>query len=352
MFKRFFLPLLLLFAFTIQKLSYAELVLKPNAPAKYIIQPNDTLWSIACQYLENPWQWPELYNLNPSLSHNPNQLYAGDVLFLKIKEGRARLSREQKGVLKLSPSMREQPLDQPIPTIPYDEIKPFLTGIRIVDAATAAQSSYVLAIKGESRLGTYGTEIYAKNLNHPRYRDYFVYRQEAPLLDPTSKRLIGYETKFVANARLLRYHNDAPAVLTITDSKEEVEPGDRISPVPPLTKTDDILIRTPRVPMVGQIIKAISEDSQFGQYQIAIINRGLCEELRIGDVLAIYRKGSQVPDPMDPSYKQYHKKHWLQLPNERIGELMVFKLFDHASLGLILNSKEEIQNLDYVTNPE
>jgi nucleoid-associated protein YgaU len=59
-----------------------------------VVQPGDTLWSLAATHLGNPYRWVELYNLNrdraePGGQHlvNPDRIYAGWTL--EVPQGAA-----------------------------------------------------------------------------------------------------------------------------------------------------------------------------------------------------------------------------------------------------------------------
>ena len=36
----------------------------------------DTLWDISAMYLQDPWYWPEIWYVNPSIQ-NPHLIYPG-----------------------------------------------------------------------------------------------------------------------------------------------------------------------------------------------------------------------------------------------------------------------------------
>ena len=57
---------------------------QPTADFVYVVQPGDTLWSLAAAHLGNPHRWGQLYNLNrdraePGGQHlvNPDRIYVG-----------------------------------------------------------------------------------------------------------------------------------------------------------------------------------------------------------------------------------------------------------------------------------
>ncbi|HHF7367207.1 TPA: LysM peptidoglycan-binding domain-containing protein [Legionella bozemanae] len=61
--------------------------MKADAPKRYVVQHGDILWSIAGRYLDNPWEWKELWLANPKIK-NPNRLYPGAVLALAYSGNR------------------------------------------------------------------------------------------------------------------------------------------------------------------------------------------------------------------------------------------------------------------------
>src|ERR1700734_2567182 len=88
--------------------------IKPLAPAQYTVKRGDTLWGIANVFLKNPWQWPEIWYVNPKIQ-NPHLIYPGDVLVLAYdKGGHPQITIGQAGTLHLNPSLRSSALDDAI----------------------------------------------------------------------------------------------------------------------------------------------------------------------------------------------------------------------------------------------
>ena len=70
------------------------LALKPNAPTTYTVVKGDTLWDISALYLDSPWLWPRLWQVNPEID-NPHLIYPGDKLTLFCSsEGRQYLTKQ------------------------------------------------------------------------------------------------------------------------------------------------------------------------------------------------------------------------------------------------------------------
>ena len=83
--------------------------------------------------------------------------------------------------------------------------------------------------------------------------------------------------------------------------------------------------------------------TQVGQYDVVVINRGERENLEVGNVLAIYKKGAIARDRI--------ANENIRLPSERAGLLMVFRTFDKLSYGLVLTTERPLAVSDEVRNP-
>src|SRR5438105_6201907 len=60
----------------------------PGTPEEYTIVKGDTLWDLSQKFLSNPWYWPKIWSLNPSIE-NPHWIYPGNKLRIVPGEGGA-----------------------------------------------------------------------------------------------------------------------------------------------------------------------------------------------------------------------------------------------------------------------
>jgi hypothetical protein len=344
---RYFLVLLwILLSATSNALS-----LKPNAPARYVVQHGDSLWTIASRYLQHPWEWKELWRANPNIK-NPSKLYAGAVLELGHDYKSPYIKVLSNGTVKLSPTMRGEPLDDLIPPIPLGEIRPFLSESLILDEDVLSRAPYVIAFMGERMVGGQGDEVYVKGLHSSTTMPeggsiaYSLFRPRKVFKDPVTNKLLGYQASIVGYGELIA--GGEPATIVLTNIVEGINKEDKVL----INNSPDFeLAFEPQAPakdMSGLIIEMPihmpSGTSQGAAGSVVILNLGAENGLKAGDVLGLYGKLRIVKDPQNPFIS-------IKLPPERIGEAMVFRSFTKTSFALIVRSTRAVYLQDVVTNP-
>ncbi|MEO8019472.1 MAG: LysM peptidoglycan-binding domain-containing protein [Pseudomonadota bacterium] len=324
-------------------------LIRPDAPMNYTVKRGDTLWDIAAVFLKDPWFWPEIWQINPQVE-NPHLIYPGDVLSLAYgANGDARVSVSQYSGARLQPRLRSDALDGPIDTIPFSAIAAFLTKPSILTKEQALAAPHILAFRDRHMIGGNGHEIYVKDLNGALNQSYVVMHVGEPIRDIGSKEIVGYQAAYVATAVVKVPGEVSKAVLT--EGAREALEGDRLIS----QQGESSLNFAPHAPTTaidGQIIAVADGAEQIGQFQVVVLNRGSNEGLTPGTVLAVDQQGALVED-------KYKKRPWgkanfgdkIRLPYERAGTLIVFKVFDRLSYGLVIGARGPMQVADRVYNP-
>lgn len=319
--------------------------LQPQHPEQYTVVEGDTLWDIAGVFLRDPWYWPEIWQVNPQIQ-NPHLIYPGDLLVLSYDgAGRPQIRVERGSAVRLSPRVREEPLEQAIPTIPYEKIAAFLAKPAILTKEQAETAPYILTTREGHLVASTGIEVYVRGApDAPVGQRFSVIHVGEALKDPDDRKVIGFEGIYVGEGEVLRQGDPTTVILTETD-REALE-GDRL--FPEVTEVAlNFIPRPPAQPVDGQIISVIDGVSVIGQYQIVAVNRGANHGLEPGNVMTIYRSGETVRDKV--AYKGTGKK--VRLPDEPVGTLMVFQTFDRVSYALIMRALFPVRVLDSVRNP-
>lgn len=317
--------------------------LRDGAPETYVVKRGDTLWGISGMYLEKPWLWPELWDVNPQID-NPHLIYPGDELYLVWIDGQPRLRLRRGREVKLHPEMRISPLDLAIPAIPLDEIGPFLKRHRIVDAGALNGSPYVVAGDQGHLLSAPGDRIFGRGEFVGEERAYGIFRPGEAYRDPLTGELLGYHARDIGNARLLSSPRDAVVELEVTRVSEEVRIEDRLLPEEERILAATFHPRAPEQPVENGFMIAVDGGvSQIGPGHIVVLNLGQRESLEPGHVLAIYQDGGTVYDRV--------AQENVRLPDTRAGLLMVFEVFERASYALVLKASRPLRIMDRVEEP-
>ena len=117
-----------------------------------------------------------------------------------------------------------------------------------------------------------------------------------------------------------------------------------------------MLFRSPTRPVQGQIIATDRDATEAGRGWVVTLDQGSRDGLDVGTVLAIYRVVPPIPDPrpvIRPPYEPrvFEPERWLNVPDERIGLLFVFRVFDRVSYALLLNTTDPVVVGNLVRNP-
>ncbi|HKU88703.1 MAG TPA: LysM peptidoglycan-binding domain-containing protein [Steroidobacteraceae bacterium] len=324
-------------------------LLRPDAPMNYTVKRGDTLWDISAVFLKDPWFWPEIWQINPQVE-NPHLIYPGDVLSLAVGAGGdAHVFISQYSGARLQPRLRSEDLEGPIDTMAFSAIAAFLSKPSVVTEEQVLAAPHIVAFRDGHMIGGEGHEAYVRNLNAPLNQRFAVMHVGAPIIDFESNELVGYQAAYVATAVVNRPGEITRTILT--EGSREALRGDRLMS----QEGEEALAFKPHASNTsidGQIIAIADEATQVGNYQVVVLNRGQRHGLAPGVVLAIDQRGEVMHDVWG---KRPFGKDVLgptvQLPYERAGTLIVFKVFNRVSYALVIGARAPMQVADRVYNP-
>ncbi len=334
------------------------LEIQKDAPDKYVVVKGDTLWDIAGRFLQKPWRWPEIWELNREQIRNPHLIYPGDIVYLDTSGASPRLrlakpvetftttiasggAAADERVERMSPRVRAEAIDAaPVPTIDARAIAPFLSRPLIVDEKALEANPRIVATQDGRVYLARGDLAYVRGFKDNAPRDWHVYRNVRPLLDPDTRKPIAWEAQFVGTAQLERTGD--PATVRIVTVTEEVGTGDRLVPAEPVQPIN-FAPRAPEAKVSGRIVSVHRGVAQAGRNSVVAISAGRANGLSVGDVLAIKERSRTVQD------RETRKD--IVLPGEPFGQMLVFRVFDKISYGLIMRSSRDAAVGDEVINP-
>lgn len=302
--------------------------LRTGHPETYVVQQGDTLWDISARFLEDPWLWPEIWQINEQVA-NPHLIYPGDVLRLIYVDGQPRLVLNR-GQVRLSPQIRETEHLQAIPSIPLEDIRDFFSRNQVVTEEQLETAPYMVAGPDRRIMVAMGDTLYARGSRVPGVNVYGIFSSSEEYRDPDTGDLLGVRAEAKGTAR---YQSGADEImrLSVQQSYAEISLGDRFFPLEQDQLDPQIFPSVPEETVFGEIISVEGGLSQISSYDVVAINRGLDANLEVGHLLAIMEEGEVVRDRVEGGT--------VRLPDEQAGVLMVFKIYDRMSLGLVLSAE-------------
>ena len=326
--------------------------LKASAPNVYVVKKGDTLWDISGKFLSSPWRWKEIWASNRHVK-NPHWIYPGDRLLLCTLDGRPLIGKDEgdgcEGVIRrhrggtsLQPQVRVESLNNTIPIIPLSQIEQWLDHGLILSPDSIQNTPYILGSADNRVITGKGQTVYVRGQGLEAGQSYGVFRESEPytVIDTSGKRPVkvvkAVELVEVAAGTAVATENDV-TTLELTDSfNAEVRRGDHVLPrynpeLPSLffpTATNEIVAG-------GQIVRVMGSIGTAAQRSVVTIDRGSQHGAKTGHVLSIFQQGEVVRDP------KTHEA--IKLPNQRVGNLMIFKTFDQYSYAYVLDSSLPIK---------
>jgi nucleoid-associated protein YgaU len=325
--------------------------LRPDHPDVYTVVKGDTLWGISGKFIARPWLWPEIRRVNPQIE-NPPLIYPGDRNALEWVDGQPRLRLERgdagrtykmspSDTVTLHPQIHSTPLESAIPTISLDAIQGYLVQNRIVESEELSAAPYVVQGESERLVLGAGDRLYVRGVL-PDSESFNVVRRGPLYVDPVTNEVLGQEATYIGLGQAVAQDDDI-ATMFLQSTREEAQIGDRILPTEERKVDSTFFPSAPEGDVDGEIISVFSGVTQVGQYDVVVVNRGEREGMEVGNVLAIYKRGALAHDRI--------ANENIRLPSERAGLMMLFRVFEKLSYGLVLETERALAVEDEIRNP-
>ncbi len=318
-----------------------KLVLKQDYPSNYTVKKGDTLWDISALFLDNPWFWPKLWKINPEIN-NPHLIYPGDELSLTWQNGNPVLS--VKPLKKLSPKMRTV-IKEPVPTLPTSLVVPYLQSDRLIDATNYKEAHRVLGTSDGRKFLSGNERVYVDaELEH---KEWGIYRTVNEFSRKDTKET-SYALRLVGLAELAETTKEMSG-LKVIKQQQEIAINDVVLPITSGDINKELTTTFYPQPapkgMGVSILGSIDGGEYLAVNQVAVIDRGTNDGLLQGSMFSLKEEGNVVKGNKGEYYYDLDKgknKNSLQLPQTKIGELIVIRPYEKFSLALITRSEMPI----------
>ncbi|MCL2875496.1 MAG: LysM peptidoglycan-binding domain-containing protein [Betaproteobacteria bacterium] len=314
-----------------------------DAPDSYTVSRGDTLWGISARFLQEPWRWPEVWQMNEDEIKNPHFIYPGQIIVLDRNGPFLRLGKPigegnmPVGDGKLQPRVYQTPINEAISTIPLAAIAPFLTRPLVLDGKSFQGAATIVATETGRVYLAQGDTIFAKDVNED-VNTWAIFRSTKPLIDPGNRQVLGHEAQYLGSARVKEFTN--PVTLEIIEAVEEIGVNDKMLPI----ENELIFSYAPHAPRETIDTRLISIQrgvSETGKLSVIAIGAGKQNGLEPGHVVAMFRNRG----------KATHGRRTFALPEKRYGSAMVFRVFDRVSYAIIMDTEGQATIGDAIRNP-
>ena len=327
-------------------------------PQSYVVQEGDTLTDIANQFLRDPGNWSEVWMPSPYV--DDETIFPGDTIKLEFVDGRPRLTslRGNLQVERLSPQMREIGVTGTVPEIALDEISNAFSANRIVDELQFNEAPYVLAPASKNLVIGTGDEVYARGMWPAEGTAFEIYRNINAFDDPDNSDRTWVELETVGFATVVDIEEDGVRRLAINSSDREIKVGDRLLTGEEVRFESTITPTEPNFEVSGTVLAMTNTERMASQLDSILMNVGSSEGLRMGDVVSVEKMSERVVDEIDREsggfgnrMGAFFSNEKVALPGKEVATVLVYRVFDHLSYGIVISSAEPIRVGDRIVNP-
>jgi hypothetical protein len=347
--------------------------LRADHPDSYVVQKGDTLWDISARFLSKPWLWPEIWQANPQVK-NPHLIYPGDVLSLVYVNGQPRISAGP------GPEIRT---GESVDTVPLSQIEPWLKELTVVQDPKSFP--YVVGIEEDRLLSSAGMVVYVRGMQGAQAGQLVQIARPMSLytianvkghpmggaspVDFRSDRLhshwafgdspweahgekLGYEMMMHSIGEVLRNQGDVTVVL-LREEGRDVHVGDRVLPSEDRPYCNCFVPHPAASIPEGAQILAVADGLRFaGPRSVVALSVGLRDGADNGTVYSIWHQGALRPDIVGHKQPFAQASDKVQMPDDYIGHVMVFRTFERVSYGLIMDGIRPARTNDLLKHPD
>jgi len=305
-------------------ISYAEeseTSVEHEAGVYYTVQKGDTLWDLSRQFLDSPWQWPDMWSENSQIA-NPHRIYPGD---------RIRLF-QRKDVDKWV----EKDLDKEV-VIEKEPLYYFYSSIDkigFIKKDPATPSGTIFEVKDDKEMISKGDLVYIRPNENTSFipgSKFTVYRTLKPLRDRSTNSYIGVQHYLTGIVEITKVEPKF-AVASVVGSFRAIEVNDLL--IPYVKRSPKIILTESKKELKGKIIVSEEHASIIGDNTVAFIDKGNIDGVKAGQRYSIFYQEKKRLDP--------GTKGDVYLTPVDFGTLIVLHTEETTSTVLITSSEKSI----------
>ncbi len=305
----------------------------------YTIQKGDTLWDLSKHFNDSPWLWPELWEGNDQIS-NPHWIFPGERIRLYKKSGSQVITQTD----AVQPVVDVQPVAV-APVIPAEGKKaavpffvyPSIDRVGFIRKPPVPPSGTIFEVQGRKVLISEGDMVYirpegdtAQGVLIPGSR-HTVFRHMKPTNERDSVETIGTQHYILGIVEVTKQEPDM-VIAKVLKSFRPIRVDDLLMPFNQRHSKIELKPSTPGID--GQIIISEDHSELTGDYTLAFIDKGLADNIQVGQQYSIYSKQKTVLENDEISSKS--------LPPVDFGTFLVLHTEQTTSTVIITSAAKVI----------
>ncbi|QTA83197.1 Lytic transglycosylase LysM domain-containing protein [Desulfonema limicola] len=355
----FFLAILLfscsLYAQETQETQKTRDITEDEQGAYYTVKKGDTLWDISKKFLNSPWYWPELWEVNSSLPiPNPHLIYPGQRIRL--------FRRDMAGGLPKSPGQISESLPQsqaslqPLPDTEFespgtdvplggvssleDDIKGKYYNYSLINQASfLLQEPYpakgaIFKVQDNKEMISDGDLVFLRAMNNHTFlknQKYTVYRMSNLIKNEETGIITGYQHRMLGVIEITRIEPEF-LMAVVTSTYHPFQIGDLLMPFE--NRSPKVVLSESVKGMMGTIIGSEDNETMLGEHSVGFIDKGQLDGILPGQQYKVFFQETAKPDPAG--------NQSILLPPADVATLLVLFTTPVSSTFLITYSSRSI----------
>ncbi len=275
-------------------------VVKTETGFYYTIKKGDTLWDLSQHFNDSPWLWPELWEENDQIP-NPHWIFPGERIRLYKKSGEQLITKKGNSEPVATPaSTVPTPVPPSVskPTTKKPASGPYfnftaIDRVGFIRKPAVDALGTIFEVQGRKTLISEGDTVYIRPADDvaagsliPGSR-HTVFKQMAPTDDRHAIETIGTQHYILGIVEVIK-KEQGMVIAKIMKSFRSIRVNDHVMPFRPRHTKIELRPSTPGID--GQIIVSEDHSTLAGDYTLAFIDKGLADNIEIGQQYRIYRE--------------------------------------------------------------
>jgi hypothetical protein len=247
----------------------------------YTVQKGDTLWDISNRFFDSSWLWPDLWSENRQIS-NPHWIYPGERIRIFHQKGTQRRVGET------------MPRQRALENAPMYYYYSPIDKIGFIRRDPMVPSGVIFKVKDDKEMISAGDLVFIRSKeDSPPFTvgsKYSVYRTLTPIIDQKTKALIGTQHYLTGIVEITKIEPRF-AVARVVQSYRTMEVGNLLMPYK--KRSPKIELTQSKKGLNGQLIISEEHANVMGDNDIAFIDKGCKDDVKLGQQYSIYYQENQ-----------------------------------------------------------